>query len=73
MRGARPSLFDSDLARALSSSLFAAFVVAAAIFRERVGGTAGLDLIALLLRAASAAFVLRALIAIVVVVRRVAS
>lgn len=72
MRGARPSFFDTDLARALSSTLFAAFVVAAAIFRERVGGTGGLDLIALLLRAASAAFVLRALIASAIVARRVA-
>jgi hypothetical protein len=72
MRGARPSFFDGDLARALSSALFAAFVVAAAIFRERLGASTPLDLIALLLRAASAAFVLRAVIACVVLVRRIA-
>ncbi|MFT3922531.1 MAG: hypothetical protein QM778_08355 [Myxococcales bacterium] len=70
MRGARPAFFDTDVARALSSALFAAFVVAAAIFRERVGGAGALDLIALLLRAASVAFVLRALIALGVLVRR---
>jgi len=71
MRGARPGFFDGDVARALSASLFAAFVVAAAIFRERVGGAGPLDLIALLLRAASVAFVLRALITIALLVQRV--
>ncbi len=71
MRGARPPLFDGDLARALSSSLFAAFVVAAAIFRGRLGESSSLDLIGLLLRVASAAFVLRAAIALAGVVRRI--
>jgi hypothetical protein len=70
MRGSRPSLFDSDGALAISSALLAAFVVAAAIFRERVGGAGQLDLIALLLRVAGAAFVLRAALAVRQFVRR---
>lgn len=70
LRGVPPSLFDADAARVVSSLLLCAFVLAAAIFRERVrADEVSLDLIALLLRAASIAFVIRAALAIFVFAR----
>jgi hypothetical protein len=71
LRGARPRWFDADTGRALSSALLAAFVVAAAIFRARLAGpTQAFDLIALLLRVASVAFVLRAAVSLALLLRR---
>lgn len=67
LRGFRPPLFDADAARAASSLLLAAFVIAAAIFRERVRADGvGIDLIALLLRATGLAFIVRAALALCV-------
>lgn len=68
-RGARPPIFDADAARAVSSLFMAAFVVAAAIFRERVS-SASFDLMALVLRAAALAFCVRCLLSLFVWVRR---
>ena len=64
VRGTPPGLLASDTIHALTSTLLAALVVAAALLRTRLS-VGPFDLIALLLRTASVAFVLRAAIAIV--------
>jgi hypothetical protein len=68
--GARPRWFDADTGRALSGGLLAAFVVAAAIFRARLSGGPGFDLIGLTLRVAGAAFLLRACLSVALLIRR---
>jgi hypothetical protein len=70
-RGTRPPLLAADGVHALTSALFAALVVAAALFRTQLTQTP-FDLIALLLRTAGVAFVLRTLVALVRLARRLA-
>src|SRR4051812_45046540 len=62
VRGTPPGVLASDAIHALTSTLLAALVVAAAVLRTRLS-VGPFDLIALLLRTASVAFVLRATIA----------
>ena len=62
-RGVRPPLLAADAVHALTSVMFAALIVAAAIFRAQLGSSS-FDLIALLLRTAGVAFTIRALSAL---------
>jgi hypothetical protein len=71
IRGAAPGLFASDGVHAITSLLLAGLVIAAAVLRSGLAA-GGFDLIALLLRCASVAFALRAVIALVRWGRRVA-
>jgi len=64
VRGTPPGLLASDAIHALTSTLLAALVIAAALLRTRLS-VGPFDLIALLLRTASVAFALRSAIAIV--------
>jgi hypothetical protein len=63
LRGERPPLLDAETVRALTSIFLAAFMIAAAVFRARVT-PAAFDLLGLILRTASLAFVLRSVILI---------
>jgi len=61
IRGARPSLLDTETASALSAPFLAAFMIGAAILRMQIV-TTQLDLLTLLLRSAAFAFCVRAII-----------
>jgi hypothetical protein len=71
VRGTAPGFLAGDAVHALTSALLAALVIAAAVLRTRLS-TGPFDLIALLLRTASVAFVVRALIALARCAARVA-
>lgn len=64
IRGTRPSLLAGDAVHAATSVLLAALIVSAAVLRSELA-RGQFDLIALLLRTASLAFVVRAVIALV--------
>src|SRR4051812_1636647 len=71
VRGASPALFAGDAVHALTSCFLAALVIAAAYLRSGLS-TTPFDLIALLLRTASVAFAVRALLALWLWGRRLA-
>lgn len=71
VRGTAPSWLGGDAVHALTSSFLAALVIAAALLRSDLQALP-FDSIALLLRSASVAFALRALLAIVHWARRLA-
>jgi hypothetical protein len=68
-RGERPPWLDAESVGALTSIFLAAFMIAAAVFRARITPVP-FDLLALLLRTAALAFVVRSLILIGKSVRR---
>ncbi|HEY6877135.1 MAG TPA: hypothetical protein VI299_03910 [Polyangiales bacterium] len=72
VRGSPPGLLGADAIHALTSLMMAALVIAATVLRTGLAHPS-FDLILLLLRTASVAFVLRAAIAIALWARRVAT
>jgi hypothetical protein len=70
LRAERPPLLDGRSVRAVLSVLMAAFMVGAAILRTRLSADVPFDLMALLLRTAALAFVVRALLAIGLALRK---
>src|SRR5689334_16730560 len=69
LRAEAPPWLDPALVRAVLSVFMAAFIVGAAVLRTRLSADAPFDLMALLLRTAALAFVVRALVALVGAVR----
>lgn len=69
LRAESPPWLDGAVMRAMMSVLMAGFIVGAAVLRTRMSAGTPFDLMALLLRTAGLAFVVRAAIAIVIALR----